>query len=224
MQFDKADFAYMCMCLDDMLGHPRLMASEYEFDRIRYDRIRGSYPEVISMLARDTRLEQDLPLLFRYMMKSITGKNTDPDGRQLGMNKSKKAVRLPMKDMSAVVAFIVGAASWCPFEPRWHVEYRGDTHRMRNLYPGNAWSHLVRSYMTPDMYDQDEPKHISQAVRRVKGYSHCLDMARHDELSELRRVYGEEYGRHGKGANEQMKSDHNPVMTMDEILSGELPF
>lgn len=224
MQFGKADFAYMCMCLDDMLGHRRLMASEYEFSRIRYDKIRGSYPEVIATLARDTRLGQDLPLLFRYMMESIAGRNTDPDGRQLGMSKTKKAVRLPMRDMAAVVAFIVGAANWCPFEPKWHMEYRGDTRRLRNLYPGNVWSHLVRSYMTPDMYDQDIPEHVAKATRRARGYSHCLDMARHDELAEMRRLYGDEYGRHGKGADAHMKDGHEAVMTMDEILSGNLPF
>lgn len=224
MQFGKADFAYMCMCLDDMLGRPRLMASGYEFERIRFDRLRKNYPEVISTLARDTRLGPDLPLLFRYMMESIAGRNTDPDGRPLGRSRTKKPVRLPMKDMGAVMSFVVGVANWCPFEPRWHMEYRGDTRRLRNTYPGNVWSYLVRSYMMADMYDQDSPEHVEKASRRVKGYSRCLDMARHDELAEMRRLYGDDYGRHGRGADEQMRNGHEAVMTMDEILSGKLPF
>ena len=224
MQFDKADFAYMCMCLDDMLGHRRLVASGYEFDKIKYDKVRGCYPELISNLARDTRLGTDLPLLFRYMMEGMAGRNMDPDGRQMGMSKSKQSVRLPMRDMAAVISFIVGYANWCPFEPRWHMEYRGDTRRLRNLYPGNVWSYLMRSYMSPDMYDQEVPDYVTKATRRVRGYSHCVDMARHDELSEMRREYGDEYGRHGKGVDAQMRDGHEAVLTMDEVLSGKLPF
>jgi hypothetical protein len=224
MQFGKADFAYMCMCLDDMLGHRRLVASEYEFDRIKYDKVRGCYPELISTLARDTRLGADLPMLFRYMMESIAGRNTDPNGNQMGMSKTKKSVRLPMRDMSSVISFVVGYANWCPFEPRWHMEYRGDTKRLRNLYPGNVWSYLTRSYMDPAMYDQDVPEHVSKATRRIKGYSHCVEMARHDALSEMRRTYGEEYGRNGRGMDERLRDNHEAVLSMDEVLSGRLPF
>lgn len=224
MRFDKADFAYMCMCLDDMLGRRRLMASEYEFRKIRYDKVRSAYPEVLMSLAEDTRLGDELPLLFRYIMESVRGRNTTPDGRPLGMSATKKKIRLPMSDVSSVMSFVIGFANRCPFEPRWHMEFRGDTRRLRNIYPGNVWSYLVRSYMSPETYDGDTPEHVQKAYRRLRGYAHCLDSARHDELAELRRMYGDEYGRHGRGADESLKSDHKAVLTMDEVLSGTLPF
>lgn len=224
MQFDKADFAYMCMCLDDLLGRARLKASDYEFDKVKYDKVRGVYPEVLASLARDTRIGTDLPMLFRYMMESIRGRNTTPDGKPLGMSDRKKPVRLPMRDMGATISFVLGFANMCPFEPRWHMEYRGDVRRLRNMYPGNVWSYLRRSYTFPDMYDAEMPEHAQRASRKAKGYSHCVSSARHDALLELRRLYGSEYGRHGRGTDEHMRDGHEAVMSMDEVLSGKLPF
>lgn len=227
MVFDKADFAYMCMCLDDLLGRPRLMASEYAFDKIKYDRARSAYPEALLSLAQDTRLGSDLPMLFRYVMESVAGKNTTPDGQPLGMSKTKKKARLPMRTLTNAMSFLVSFADRCPFEPRWHMEYRGDTRRLRNVFPGNVWSFLVRSYTMPELYDEDLPEHVQMTYRRTRGYAHCVDQARHDELTELRRMYGEEYGRHGRGRDESLRkggADYDPVMSMDEILSGGLPF
>lgn len=222
--FDRADFSYMCMCVDRLLGRKVLPASRYAPDALRNDRSRSTYVDFVARLARDTRLGPDLPTLFHYLMKTVEGRNETPDGKPLGRSRSTKRMRLPFANINGLRSFIIGYASHCPFEPSWHMEERGATRPMRNIFPNNEWGHLVRAYTHPDMYDEDEAPYVGEARRRTRGFASCLDAAKRDELAELRRRYGEDYGRDGRGRDEMLRNDNTPVLSMDEILSGGLPF
>ena len=222
----RADLAYVCMCIDELLGRRVLPASGYDAQALLRDRLRCQYVVMVAQLMRDTRLGDDLPMLFRYLMARAKGRNETPDGHQLGMDRRiRKRLRLPFRDEEALRSYIVWYAAHCPFEPAWHRDMRGDARRMRNTFPGNEWSWLVRAYTDPDAYDREEPEHIQRARRRTKGYARCLDSARSDALAELRRRYGPGYGRSGAGQDRLMRDvDHRALMSMEEVLSGEMPF
>lgn len=222
--FDRADLSYMCMCVDRLLGRKVLPASMYSPDALRKDRVRGTYIDFVARLARDTRLGPDLPMLFKYLMKTVEGRNETPEGKPLGRRRDSRKVRLPFSGFDGLRTFILRYAARCPFEPSWHMEGRGATRPMRNVFPNNEWGHLVRSYTHPDMYDEEEPAYVGEARRRTRGYAACLDAARRDALEELRRMYGPDYGRDGRGRDEMLRNDHRAVLSMDEILSGDLPF
>lgn len=225
LPLSRADFAYVCMCIDELLGRRVMPASAYDFESIRRDRLRRSYVQFVTQLATDTRLGAEIVLLFKYMMLSVHGRNVSPSGEQLGRSATtRRRVRLPFADLEALRLFVIGYANRCPFEPAWHRGYRGDTRAMRNTYPNNEWSYLVRAYMNSDCFDDDEGEYVKKARRRTKGYARCLDSAKSDSLASLRGRYGDDYGRDGRGRDEALRSDHVAVMTMDEILTGHLPF
>ena len=128
-----------CPKIHTMLGYVKIVPGNMSF-----------IVDMIDTIARDTRLMEDLPVLFREIGATYAGK-------------------LHMRRVSSAYTWILSYAYYCPFEPSWHMRKRGASKRLDDM----SWR-FIRSIYVNGYDGAPYPQYVRDGMREETGFARVL--------------------------------------------------
>lgn len=178
---DPVAFETLCQCYDALLGRK---SSTPAAPAIIKDRSREWYILLTVYLLRETRFT--IQELAKIAEEVVEYKLWDKD--YYG-NKKKNKKFSPIKP-DHLYNLLIGFSRNCHFEPKWHMERRGDTRPLPNQKGKDLWGFLRRMYTDPEYCRMRMPDNIARIASLYPGYEECIAAARRDGQVQMRKLYG----------------------------------
>lgn len=174
----ESDFLDLCRCYDRLLGKSSSLSTT---TAIVNDRSRNWYLYLTSNLLHETRFTiTELNIVAHELL----------DARD--NNKREKTHTKQRMDAPALQVALLEFCRRCSFEPKWHMEKRGDTKPLPSNKGKNLWGYLRNLYVDPEYSRLRTPDYVTQYGSSWPGYMELVKAAIADGHARLKEIYGED--------------------------------